>query len=114
MIRKEIHLRAVVLDVPDEDIRIGGFKHHLFGTPCADDFGRHICAPTFHGFGDALRLNHDQVRASIDKPFREPYRPFRIASPRSFEIFGARRTTSPKLDTDLRLSLEPGFLYAFN
>jgi hypothetical protein len=30
VIDEEIHLRPIVLDIPGEDLRIGGLKHHLF------------------------------------------------------------------------------------
>ena len=45
VIDKEVHLRAVVLDVPGEHFGIGCFKHHFFEPECSDDPGWHIRSP---------------------------------------------------------------------
>jgi hypothetical protein len=53
-----------------EDIRIGDFKHYLFQTERTHNFGR----------------QYPHSRSSIKY---EPDGPFRVASSRGFQIFGA-------------------------
>jgi hypothetical protein len=42
VVHKEVHLGAVVLDVPGENLRFCRFKHHLLQTEGVDDLGLHV------------------------------------------------------------------------
>src|SRR5262245_64935763 len=46
VIYEEIHLRAVILDVPREDIRISGLEHDLLQAERVDDLGDRVGAPS--------------------------------------------------------------------
>src|SRR5437762_4075533 len=84
MIDKEVHVCAVVFDVPREHIGISGFKHKPVHTNLVDEFRGNIRAPWIDILGNALALDHDDVRTSLEKSFCLPDRPAWIACPFRF------------------------------
>src|SRR5579885_3313369 len=106
MIDKEVHVRAVVFDIPLEDGRVGGLEHNGIDPECADDFGRNIRPPRPDFLRDALGLDHYDVRARIKAGLGALDDPLSI--PRSLSRQLRRRSCSAcaKLDPELRLRLK--------
>jgi hypothetical protein len=70
VINKQVHIYAIVFDVPREYRWIGGFEHQLLYSERIDESGRHISSPWLNLFGNAFALDHDNISAGIEEPFR--------------------------------------------
>src|SRR4051812_4533193 len=68
VVDEEVDLVAVVLDVPFEDRAVGSLEHHVLESEAVDDRRRGGRVPFRHVFGDALRLDHDDRRAGLERP----------------------------------------------
>ena len=55
VIDEEVHLGAVIPDVPAKDLGIGRFKHDFFQAQSINDFGGNLGAPYFYVFGGHRR-----------------------------------------------------------
>lgn len=64
---KKIHARAVILDVPGKDFRIGGFEHYVLQPEPVRDPRYDISPPDLDAFGDPLGFDHDYVSAGIER-----------------------------------------------
>src|SRR5437899_13028264 len=71
VIDEQVHLGAIVLDVPFEDRRIGGFEHHRGEPKAVDEGGNRIGSPRRAAFGSALRLDHDPLGAGAEPSPRQ-------------------------------------------
>ncbi len=111
MIDKEVHLRAIVFDIPGKNFGLCCFEHDLFQSQCTNDLRHGIGAPCFHIFGDAFRFDHNHVCSSLQEAPGLPDGPLHVAGAFSLELLGGTGSASTKLDSDLWLGLEPGPLY---
>src|SRR6266545_1686497 len=94
VVYEEIHLRAVVLDVPREDLRVG--------------------APSLDVLGDSFRFDHEHVGPGLQKTLRLPDSPFHVARPFGLQFGYGGGPAGPELDADFRLGFEPRLLCLFN
>ena len=67
VIDKQIHVHAIIFDVPRKHVGIGGFEHKLVHPEFTDEFRRDICAPWFNIFSNAFAFDHNDLGAGIEK-----------------------------------------------
>ena len=95
VIDEEVHLRPVVLDVPGEDLRVGGLEHDFFEAQGVHDLGRDVGPPGLHVLRDPFRLDHGRVGSGIDKALSLKDGPAGIAGPFGLELGRHRGTPGP-------------------
>src|SRR5207237_7298786 len=98
VIDEEIHICAVVFDVPREHIGIGGFEHQPFRPDLVNEFRRYIGPPRINILGDAFALNHDDLCAGFEKPLCLRDRPARIACAFCLQLCGCCCAASTELN----------------
>src|SRR5258708_14961242 len=114
MIYKEIHLCAIVLDVPGKDLGISSLKHYFLQPQRVDNLSYRIRAPGFHVLGNPLGLNHNHVGASLQEPLCLADSPSHVTRPLSLEFLGSCGSSCTELDTHLRLRFETCQLHLLN
>src|SRR6266545_1704766 len=114
VVYEEIHLRAVVLDVPREDLRVGGLEHDLLQAERVDDLSDRVGAPSLDVLGDSFRFDHEHVGPGLQKTLRLPDSPFHVARPFGLQFGYGGGPAGPELDADFRLGFEPRLLCLFN
>src|SRR5262245_17467282 len=114
VVYEEIHLRAVVLDVPLEDLRVGGLEHDLLQAERVDDLSYRVGAPSLDVLGDSFRFDHQHVGPGLQKTLCLPDGPFHVARPFGLQFGYGGRPAGAELDADFRLGFEPGLLRLFN
>src|SRR5215510_1055730 len=86
MVYEEIHLRSVVLDIPREDLRVGGLEHDLLQAERVDDLSDRVGAPSLDVLGDPFRFDHQHVSPGLQETLRLPDGPFHVACPFGFQF----------------------------
>src|SRR5262245_1037472 len=114
MVYEKIHFRAIVLDVPLEDLRIGGLEHDLLQAERVDDLGDRVGAPSLDVFGNPFRFNHQHTGPGLQKTLRLPDGPFHVARPLSLQFGYGGGPAGAELDADFRLGFEPDLPRHFN
>ena len=114
MIDEEVHVRAIVFDVPGEHLGISRFEHEFLHPYFIDESRRHLCSPWIDILGDAFALDHDDLSACIEKSLRLRDRPVRITHAFGLELSRSCRAARPELNPDFRFRFHSGFPYKFN
>src|SRR5215211_972373 len=112
VVDEQIDLGAVVLDVPAEDLGIGGLKHHLLHSQLARDRRDGVGAPGRDLLGDALGLDHDHVGAGVQAASRDVDGIADVAGALLLELFRGVGAAGAGLDANLGFGLEAGALNA--
>lgn len=84
VVDKQVHLRAVVLDIPGKDLRVGGLEHDVLQTQSVGDPGHHVGPPRADVLGNPFRFDHNHGGPGIQKPAGLGNRPARIAGSLGF------------------------------
>src|SRR5215510_4916132 len=108
VVYEEIDLRAVALDVPREDLRVGGLEHDLLQAERVDDPGDRVGAPGLDVFCNSFGFDHQHVSPGLQKTLRLPDGPFHVARPFGLQFRYGGGPAGPELDADLGLGLASG------
>ncbi len=114
MIDKQIHVRAVVFDVPREHVGIGGFEHQFFHSDLVDEARGHIGPPRVDIFGNAFALDHDDLSAGIEESLRLRDCPARIPRTFGLQLRSGRRAARSELNTNFGLRFHSRFAHQIN
>src|SRR5947207_3302321 len=114
VIDKEVHVRAVVFDIPREYIRIGCFEHELLRAKLVDEFCGNIRAPWIYVLGDPFAFDHDDLRAGLEKSFCLRNRPARIPRTFGLQLRSRRGAARAELNTNFGLRFHSRFAHQIN
>ena len=65
VIDEQVHVDAMIFDVPFEHIGIGGFKHEFFHADFVYEFSGDVGAPWIDILCNAFALDHDAVSTGL-------------------------------------------------
>src|SRR5258708_2830365 len=111
MIDKEVHLRAIVFDIPGKNFGLCCFEHDLLQPQCTNDLRHRLGWSCFHILADPFRLDHNHVCSSLQEARGLPDGPLHVAGAFGLELPSGAGSASTKLDSDFWLGLETGPLY---
>jgi hypothetical protein len=108
VVDEEVHLVAVVLDVPLEDRSVGGLEHHVLEPEPVDDGGCGAGVPLGDVLGDALRLDHDDRGARVERAPAAVHEVADVLLALGGQLGLARVAAGSDLEAQLGLGLEAG------